>query len=120
MSAEAKRPEDGEVEEKPGLGREASGRDVIPVPEDAEFEESGGLVEVSVNRGDTGGGPLELVGQIRDGKDERNDLIVDHAETGIYVVRERIAGLRQRGSGFCLALLCQPLFGEQSQQRVRL
>ena len=104
-----------------GLGREASGRDVIPVPEDAEVEENLALPGARVDRGDAGGGSLELVGQIRDGAGERNDLIVDRAGSGIYVVLERIAGLRRRrSSGICRALLAQPLFGEQRQQLVGL
>ena len=76
---------------------------------------------VRVDRDDAGGGSLELVGQIRDGAGERNDLVVDRAGSGIYVVVERIAGLlRRSGSGLCHALLCQPLFGEQRQQLVGL
>ncbi len=121
FGAETKRPENGEVEESLGLGREASRRDLIPVPEDAEVEENLAPPGVRVDRGDAGGGSLELVGQIRDGAGERNDLLVDRAGTGIYVVLERIVGLlRRRSSGLCHALLFQPLLGEQRQQLVGL
>ena len=97
------------------LGREASGRDHVRVPEHAEVEENLAPAGVRVDRGDAGGGSLELVGQTRDGASERNDLIVDRLGTGIYVVLERARGrLRRRGSGgLCHALLVQPLLGER-------
>ena len=104
-----------------GLGREASGRDVIPVPEDAEVEENLAPLGVRVDRGDARGGSLELAGQIRDGAGERHNLIVDRADTGAYIV-DRVVGLlhRKGWSRLCHALLFQPLLSELCRQLVDL
>src|SRR5262249_58871026 len=74
LSAETEHAEDREVEERLRFGREASGREIIPVPKEAEIEKKLGLIEISVDHGDPGDGSLELVRQVRDGAGKCRDL----------------------------------------------